>query len=110
MRSPSNWALWAGTIPAWERMRQDVAQLRPGIDIITIEDFQWNFELTFNEMPTSMGHSTNSFQLAMFPVMIKYRPRSTTRDEIPPVECAAIVHLTPDLKHDHAQVQAMERR
>ena len=94
---------------SWERLRRDIAQLRPGKDLLTYEDFQRNIEVTHFEMPTSMGFSANTIQLALFPIALKFRRVSST-EEIPPVETGAVIFLTTDLRHDHQLVEAMARR
>ena len=90
---------------AWTKLNQDIAQLRPGIDLITMEDYQRNYEIFHSEMPTTTGYAANNIQIAIYPVALRFRRPSS--DE---VESAAIVFLSPDLRHDHQQVEVCERR
>ena len=92
----------------WERLGEDISQLRPGKDVLTFEDYQRNFELFHSEMPTSMGYAANNINLAMYPIGVKFRRPSPT-EETPPVETGAVIFLSPDLHHDAQQVQLFER-
>ena len=90
---------------AWAKCREDVSQLRAGVDVLTFEDFQQNIELSHVEMPTSMAYGANSMQFALFPIGVRFR-----KEDDGEVQSGAIVFISPDLKHNHQQVEAMERR
>ena len=92
-----------GAALAWAKTRKDESELRPGIDLICFEDYQRNFELFHAEMPTSMAYSANNLQFAMYPIGLKFR-----RVEGGPVETAAVIFVSTDLRHGHQQVKAME--
>ena len=89
----------------WAKLDEDLAQLRPGVDVVFFEDYQRNFELFHAEMATSMAYGANSFSLAMFPVGIKFR-----REAGGDVLSAAVVFLSTDLRHCFQQVDVFERR
>ena len=92
-----------GAALAWAKCKKDESELRPGIDLICYEDYQRNFELFHAEMPTSMAYSANNLQFAMYPIGLKFR-----RVEGGPVETAAVIFVSTDLRHGHQQVKAME--
>ena len=86
---------------SWAKVNDDLAQLRPGT-VLTFEDYQRNFEVFHSEMPTSMGFSANNIQLALYPIGVKFM-----REEGGEVETGAVVFISPDLKHDHQQIEVM---
>ena len=90
---------------AWSKLRKDESELRAGIDVLCIEDYQRNYDVWHAEMPTSMGYSANNMSLAMYPVVIKFR-----RVNGGPVETAAVIFISTDLRHDHQQVEQIARR
>ena len=93
-----------GAANSWAKLRKDEEELLPG-DLLMIADYQRNYEVCHHEMPTSMGFSANSFQLAMFPIALKYRPQEGAN-----LETAAIVFVSHDLVHCHQQVSGMQKR
>ena len=90
---------------AWAKCSDDISQLRAGVDVLTFEDFQRNVELTHVEMPTSLGYGANSMQFALYPIGVKFRS-----EDVGPIKSGAIVFISPDLKHDHQQVEVFESR
>ena len=90
---------------AWTKLNKDLSELRPGIDCLTIEDYQRNYEVFHAEMPTTMAYAANNLQIAMYPIVLRFRRPSS--DEL---ESAAVTILSPDLRHDHQQVAVFEKR
>ena len=86
---------------AWTKLNKDLSELRPGIDCLSIEDYQRNYEVFHSEMPTT----ANNLQIAMYPIVLRFRRPSS--DEL---ESAAVTILLPDLRHDHQQVEVFEKR
>jgi hypothetical protein len=86
------------------------ALLRPGKDVLTMEDYQKNWELMHRQMTTSMGYSANSFQVAMFPAGCRFRRPVTEAVPDPPIGTGAIVFITWDTIHDHQQIELFEKR
>ena len=84
---------------AWARVHADISQLEPGM-ILTMEDYQRNYEIFHAEMPTSTAFSANTIQLAMYPIGVKFK-----REVGGPVETGAVIFISPDLKHCHQQVE-----
>ena len=84
---------------SWAKLRKDVEELRPDIDVVCIEDYQRNVEIFHSEAPTSVGYSANSVCVAMYPIGIRYRKRVGEA-----AKTAALVLVTDDLHHDHQQV------
>ena len=93
----------------WEAVKKYESELRPGIDVLSFEDYQRNFEVSHSEMPTSLGYSANTLPLAMYPVVVKFR-RHSTDSTPPPIETGAIIFLSDDLHHDPQQIEQMEKR
>lgn len=71
--------------------------------IITIEDYQQNLEIEYNEMPTSMAFSSNKTTVALYPCVVEYKV-----DDV--LHKGAIVFLSDDKIHDMQQVSAFEMR
>ena len=92
----------------WEKRNANIKELRLGLDLMTEEDYQRNFELSHAEQPTSMAYSANSIQIAMYPVALRYRKADAAPDSTP--EQAAVIFLTPDRKHDGFQVEDFGKR
>ena len=92
----------------WESCSQDLQRLRPGLDVVTIEDFQKNLEICHAEIPTSMGFSANSIAIAMYPVAVKFR--RILQNQESKFESAWVIFVSPDLRHDNQQIAVMERR
>ena len=46
--------------------------------IITIEDYQQNLEIEYNEMPTSMDFSSNRTTVALYPCVVEYKVDNRT--------------------------------
>jgi hypothetical protein len=88
----------------WEGLQARLDTLRPGY-VLTEEDFQRNIEVMYREMPTSMGFTSNILTFMVYPTGLYFKREGS---EI--LEKAAIVFVSDDKKHDHEQVQRMERR
>ena len=71
--------------------------------VITIEDYQQNMEVEYNENPTSMAYSSNKTSVALFPICVEY-----TVDGM--LKKGGIVFISDDKKHDMQQVHAFEKR
>ena len=84
---------------AWAKLRKDVEELRPGIDLLTMEDYQRNVEIFHAEAPTSLGYSANSIAIAMYPIAIRYRERVGEE-----AKTAMLILVSDDLQHGHQQV------
>ena len=84
---------------AWAKLRKDVEELRPGIDVLTMEDYQRNIEIFHNEAPTSLGYSANAICVAMYPIAIRYRQRDGEE-----AKTAMLILVSDDLQHGHQQV------
>ena len=81
-------------------------------DLITIEDYQQNLSLFYREMTTSMAYSANVVQIMIYPMALRYLVTSVDENNVigTRVAKAFVVFLSKDLKHDHQQVLAMEKR
>ena len=71
--------------------------------VITIEDYQQNMEVIYNEMPTSTAYSGNKTTVAMYPMIFE------CLDSDGVLSKAAYVFLSDDKQHDHQQVRAFEK-
>ena len=71
--------------------------------IITIEDYQQNFEDFHMENPTSTAYSTNKITLALYPICIEYKVDGVLHK-------GAVVFISDDKNHDVQQVAAFEER
>ena len=90
---------------AWAKCKEDVANLRPEIDVLTFEDYQRNVELFHCEMPTSMGYGAISQQFVLYPIGVRFR-----KEGVANVQSGAVAFISTDLGHGHQQVEGMERR
>lgn len=89
----------------WAKCRQSKSQLRPGA-IVTVEDYQRNIEFkAVAENPTALAFSANSEPLACYPIGVDFVMPGEEE-----VKTGAMVFISADTRHDHQQVQAMERR
>ena len=80
--------------------------LRSNLDresVITIEDYQQNMEVIYNEMPTSTAYSGNKTTVAMYPMIFEYLDSDGVLSK------ATYVFLSDDKQHDHQQVRAFEK-
>ena len=66
--------------------------------VITIEDYQQNMEIVYEEMPTSTSYSGNKMTVAMFPMIFEFLNDDGELNKI------AYIFLTDDKQHDHQQV------
>ena len=71
--------------------------------VITIEDYQQNLEIEYNEMPTSMAFTSNKTTVALYPIVVEYNINGV-------VLKGAIIFLSDDKIHDMQQVSAFEER
>ena len=71
--------------------------------VITIEDYQQNMEVEFNENPTAMAFSSNKTTVALYPVCIEYKV-----DDI--IKKGGVIFIRDDKKHNMHQVAAFEKR
>jgi hypothetical protein len=95
----------------WDTYQKDCNSLCPEIDVLTVEDYQMNVEVTHTEMTTSMVFGGNTTNVACYPIGVKFRrPTSGDVAETPPLETGCIVFLSSDLKHDHSQVSDFEKK
>ena len=82
-------------------------QLRLDLDpetIITIEDYQMNMEVVYQENPTSLAYSSNKLSVAMYPICVEYK------DSDGNIKKGAITFIIEDKDHSHQQVVQFEKR
>ena len=84
---------------AWAKLWKDIEELRPGIDVLTMEDYQRNVEIFHSEAPTSMGYSANAICVAMYPIAIRFRQHVGEE-----AKTAMLILVSDDLQHGHQQV------
>ena len=65
--------------------------------IVTIDDYQINKTVEYNEMPTSMDYSSNKQSVAMYPVYVKFKSADGT------IQKQLITFLPEDKEHSHQQ-------
>lgn len=88
----------------WQAHKSARENLQEG-SVITVEDYQQNLEVVYNEAPTSMAYSSNKLTVAIYPVCVEFISPETKK-----LEKGAITFISKDKKHDYMQVQAFEKR
>ena len=71
--------------------------------VITIEDYQQNWEVEYNENPTSMAYSSNKTSVALCPVCVEFKVNDVLRK-------GGVIFISDDKKQDMQQVYAFEER
>jgi hypothetical protein len=94
----------------WCRLHQHLDDLRPGKDVLLVEDYQRNAELEHGEMTTSTAYSANTFAVAIFPMVLKFRRPPAPPETSSPLETAGIVFISADTHHGFQQVAQFEKR
>ena len=82
------------------------SQNRSSLDdasVITIEDYQQNLEIVYNETPTASVYSANKTSVALYPIVVEYKINGVLHK-------GAIVFVSDDKLHDMQQVSAFEER
>jgi hypothetical protein len=79
----------------WTLYHEQCEALCAVTDILTVEDYQMNLPVQLSQMTTSMIYGTNTKQISMYPLVVKFR-----RSPDGQVETAAIIFLSEGGFHD----------
>ena len=72
--------------------------------IVTIDDYQINKTVEYNEMPTSMDYSSNKQSVAMYLFYVEFKSADGT------IRKRTISFLPKDKEHSHEQVLEFEKK
>ena len=87
----------------WKACKECTQCLEPHI-IMTIEDYQMNINVAHQEQTTTAHYSGNVTQIALYPVVIKYKLPGESK-----VRKGAIAFLSEDRLHDFQQIEKFEQ-
>ena len=88
----------------YEALRLRSESLELG-DVLTIEDYTMNIEVTYSKTTTSANYTANTVTFDGYPIAVRFMDPET----FTPAK-AAVLFVSEDKKHDYEQVEMFEKR